>query len=435
MPFSSYSKENLLQDWYIQNLSLARKLLETFPILNRIFDGLKNYETKSCSVLKNLFIDGIFPEIKGGPKSYAIKSLQEIEEGLKLLNYSNWRQSDQKKLKQRITGNNFHDVLSAFSELQIAYRMIQRVGLSNVQIYPEVGEGNESDLQILIDGTSINCEITNLDTGLPEQKIEKIFAEVAKYLGEKINLPNYYLRLHINIFELYKDADGIIDVGKSIKLLKDEIDRLQLERIEGYEGYLTIEKLDWLVNHQDSVWNGALDVIDREIRANLNRLPLSDWIPLIQHELSKNSPIKAISGHLFEKGTEPLVEIHSDDHYPSKSGEDEKESFLNHILRRIDDKVTHGQLVADTPNVIIVQAYNWLYSTYEYTASDFQPIHDKTVNYLETIKSTSLSGVLIFSSDFDRAIFIPNPYASNDSKLTDEQLDALQFRHHPNHTF
>jgi len=435
MPFASYSKDNPLQDWYVQNLPNARIQLNQFPILDSIFNSLQNYETKSHLVRRNIFLDGIFPEIKGNTKTYAIKSLGEIEKALTALDYPNWNSTDQDELTNRITSEDHHDSLSVFTELLIANRMIQRVGISNVQIYPNVGNGNKSDLQILINNTNVNCEITNLATALPEKKIEKIFLEVTKYLEAKISTRSYLLRLHINTYELSKDSEGIIDVDKSIKLLKDEIDRLQLERIEGYEGYLTIERLDWLVNHENIVGTAGLDVIDHEISENLNRLPLSNWISLIKNELSKNSPIKAIGGQLFEMDTKPLIEIHSDDHYPSKSGDVEKESFLNHIIRRIDDKVNHGQMVTDAHNVIIVQAFNWLFSTYESTTNDFQPIHDKIVEYLESIKSKPLSGVLIFSNDFDSGIFIPNSYASENSKLSTEHLDALKFHSELNHTF
>ena len=435
MPFTTYSRDDPLQDWYTQNLPNARETLNQFPILNSIFDGLKGYESKNHSIRQNVFIDGIFPEIRGGIKTQAITPLKEIENVLDKIDYCNWDTVAKGNLAARLTSENPHESLSVFTELLITNIMIQRIGISNIHFHPDVENENESDLQVIINDTSINCEITNLATGLPEQKIKQIFKAVTEYLGSKINRRNYGLRLHINTYELCTDHQGQIDVERSITLLKAEIDRLQLEHIEGFEGYLTLERIDWLVKHQDYTLNGSLDMIDRKILGNLGKPPLSDWIPLIRQELSKNSPIVAIDGGFFEKDCEPLIEIHSDDHYPSRSGEAEKQSFLNHIIRRINDKVEHGQLVSDTPNVIIIQAHNWLFSIYEYTEMDFQPIRDKIISYFEDIRSKSLSGVLIFSIDFDKGIFIPNPHSSNNNQLSEEQLANLQFRLHPNHTF
>ena len=435
MPFATYSEDDPLQDWYIQNLPDARTALSKFPILNGIFDGLKGYESKHHSVRQNVFIDGVFPEIKGWIKTQAITLLEEIENALSQLNYCKWNSKEQRKLVERITTENPHQSLSVFTELLIANRMIKRIGISNINFHPNVDNENESDLEVIINGTSINCEITNLATGLAEQKIKQIFSALTEYLGTKINRRKYGFRLHINTFELCRDHEEKIDVETSIRLLKAEIDRLQLEHLEGYEGYFTFDRIDWLLKHQGNTWDGSLDMIDREIIDNLNTPPLSKWIPLVQHELSKNSPIVAIDGGFFAKDSKPLIEIHSDDHYPSRSGEAEKQSFLNHIIRRIDEKIKHGQLISDVPNVIIIQAYNWLFSVYEYTESDFQPIRYKIISYLEDVKPASLSGVLIFSIDFDNGIFIPNQHASVTSQLSTKHLVNLQFRLRPNHTF
>lgn len=112
--------------------------------------------------------------------------------------------------------------------------------------------------------------------------------------------------------------------------------------------------------------------------------------------------------------------------FPSKAAMAEMDSFLNHVTRHINGQL--AQLQPGSPNIIVVQGFNWVMFGLGDDFEDVEPLHTKIQAYLEKKKLPHLSGIAFFSEDFSKSMFVPNGYALKESELSADEVQYLGMR-------
>jgi len=418
----TYSKEDLMQKWFIENLPIARQILRHFKHLNTLLDGFRNYETKCYRKVRNFVMLLCLPSVTGGLKKDSIHKLTVLEDAINLFGIMNWRTRKLNFFKSRLTSEDYIQSLSVATELEVAYNLAQRVGIENVELYPNLEDGI-SDVSVKINNKMIFLEIGNLGESLPEKKIQQILNASAKYLGQKIT-DQCYLHLTVDTAELVFDEEGRIQLESSIKKLNSEIDMLALHKLAGFEGYFNINDIATVVFNKElydriQQW---LDPYTKRLLALINSKKIQEWLNNFDPEcLKKVQLIKSIIAS--SKTSTLLVEIHPHQFFPSKASLAERESYLNHLIRHIETQLNEKQIQPNAPNIILIQGFHWTI----FALGEFDPLYKRLQQFFEERKEDHLSGVAIFGTDFNKAFFVNNPYARDPSKLNETDVKILGF--------
>lgn len=112
--------------------------------------------------------------------------------------------------------------------------------------------------------------------------------------------------------------------------------------------------------------------------------------------------------------------------FPSKAAKDETDAFLRHVTRHINGQLE--QLQPGSPNIIVVQGFNWVLFGLGEDFEDVEPLVASIRAYLHDKKLTHLSGVGFFSNDYSKSIFVPNMFAAKESELSSAEVKRLGMR-------
>lgn len=424
MKVGIYSTDKLLQEWYLKELVTARKVLKQFNQLNQLFDEFKGYESKQYYQTRNTIMLMCLPDFNGSLKLKSIKSLIQLEDSLRLFDVLNWSSAELNKLKSSLCDDDYDTSISPYTELMIAKHLAVRLGNDNVKLYPELQNGRFSDILVKINGKSVYIEIGNLGISEPEKKIQKILDNSAKYLGKQVSTP-CFLEVEIDTAEFVFD-ENILNVKKSISKLTSEIDKYCVQKLAGFKGIIflddIIEMIKNLSVYEEMEKIGLLLPKDKERLNLVNESKIKEWNSCCNLEtLGSSKLIKSIIGHPSKY---LLVEIHTENFYPSKAAMLEQGSFVNHILRNVRGQLEEEQIQPNEPNIIIIQAYNWIASGIE----NFEPIRNGIIKFLDENKQDYLSGIGVFSNDFENILYVSNKYALTQSKLNDSEIAQLSFK-------
>jgi len=75
------------------------------------------------------------------------------------------------------------------------------------------------------------------------------------------------------------------------------------------------------------------------------------------------------------------------------------------------------------PNIILIQGFHWTI----FALGEFGPLYKRLQQFFEERKEEHLSGVAIFGTDFNKTIFVNNPYARDTSRLSETDVKILGF--------
>jgi len=417
-----------LQNWFLnEGLPAAREVLNHFDTLNSFFHGFKDYEKKNYKQTRNVVLMSCLPDLlKEKVLPEDIKKLHELEEALLAFDVPNWQRDKLNHLRSRLCSDGYYTSFSAYTELVIARRLANKVGTDNIEIYPGLATGKESDVLVNLVGKRIYLEIGNLGESEPEKKIQKIIDAVAKHLGNKLK-ESWYLMIEIDTAQLVFDKEGRIDKDESVKKLEWEIDRLCLDKLAGFKGFMFPDEIAWVVGSQESLQK-MYSFLTPDIRERLQFIgtsPVKEWIDSCKHEIVQGSKlIKSIIGG----GSKTLlVEVHTESIFPSAAAEAERNSFINHVKRHLEDQLQ--QLEPNNPNITIVQAFNWTIFGFGINFQDIAPLYLSIKKFLDEKNEESLSGIALFSRDFSESVFISNEEAGTVSKLRRDEIDMLGVRY------
>lgn len=424
MKVGIYSTDKLLQEWYLKELVTARKVLKKFNQLNQLFDEFKGYESKQYYQTRNTILLMCLPDFNGSLKHNSIKSLTQLEDSLILFDVLNWSSAKLNKLRSSLCDDDYDTSISPYTELMIAKHLAGRLGNDNVKLYPQLQGGGFSDVLTTLNGKSVYIEIGNLGESKPGTKIQEILDTSAKYLGEQLGT-SCYLQVEIDTAEFVFD-ENILNVEKSISKLTSEIDKYCVQKLAGFKGIIflddIIEMIKNLSVYEEMEKIGLLLPQDKERLTLVNESKIKEWNSCCNLEtLGSSKLIKSIIGSPSQY---LLIEIHTENFYPSKAAMLEQGSFVNHILRNVRRQLDEEQIQPNEPNIIIVQAYNWIVSGIE----NFEPIRNGIIKFIEDNKQDYLSGIGVFSNDFENTLYISNEYALTQSKLNESEIAQLGFK-------
>lgn len=422
-----YYTEDLMQKWFIRNLPIARRVLENFKSLNVLLEGFKEYETKRYRDIRNAVMFMCLPEIRGGINSKSIERLDVLEKTIELFGVMNWSATKLNNFKSRLASEEYIQSLSVVTELEVASKMVERLGRHNVELYPQLESGGFSDIYVKVNKKSVYLEVGNLGESLPQSKIQQIIDASAKHLGEKIGTQKDYLQLIIDTAELVFDDEGNIEVDTSIGKLNSEIDMLALHKLAGFQGFFELDDIAYIIANQPlyKKMEQWLTASDRRLLDLINNGKIRSWLTCFDPRLLKKA--KLIKGIIAGTGASTLlVEIHTKEFFPSKAAMSERKSFLNHIIRNIKTQITEHQLQPNAPNIIIVQGYHW--TMFGFGLFDFELLYTQIQKFFEKRREEYLSGVVIFGTKFEEALYISNNYATESSRLDKEDVAKLGFR-------
>lgn len=412
--------EDSLQNWFINiGLPKARELIKEFKILNKLFCSFENYENKNIHEINNVVLRLCLPRLKDNRfKPGSIFYLTKLEEALSIFNILSWNRSEFNRLKSRLCSDDYIHSISIFTELIIAKWLVDKLGKDKVNIYPKLTLGGFSDILIKLGSKDVYLEIGNLGESLPEKKIKEILNAAAKYLGEKIRT-SCYLRIEVDTAELVFDTQGRIDEKKSIKKIISEIDRLGIHRLAGFDESIILKDLSLIIQNKEIFEKlyELLPPIEKENLELIKKPYIKEWIEEYKDQIRESRLIKSIIG---AKSKYHLIEIHPKNVYPSEAAEAEINSLINRIIRHIKDQLR--QIELHKPNIIAIQVSNWTFLVRDISDNK---IYTRIREFLNQRKERYLSGVILFTEDFEDAIFIPNAYASKVSKLSYEELEQL----------
>ena len=423
----TYTDDDRLQRWYLADLPEARRFLSSFPTLNALFNNFADYENKRHKLTRNAVLDDIIQYIRR--KNPQIRErLRDLERLLLVFKINTTDNEKFEDFKARLVDDEYYKSFSAFTELHIAGILADRVGINNVKLFPQLSNGKHSDILVRLAKENLYFEIINLGRRESERKIEEIVTCVAGYIGKKINKCDCHLQAYIDTAELVSDDRGNIEVGTSLELLCQEADRLAIHKLAGFSGLLNIESMRRLRGLLElKPWKQNKDALDESSKqlVELMETPIvKEWLKCID-SIERHTPYTAFLGCLTTKGL--LVEIHTDDIYPSTAAKAEEVAFISQIKRAIKREINKGQLESDNANIIIVQGMLWS-NEFEGISQDFEKIGRALNELLAENVSPHLSGILLFSNKLDNARFVANPHADNGAKLDDVKLKVLRLR-------
>jgi hypothetical protein len=418
-----------LGNWFRQiGLPLARKMLSNFGLLDELFSSFKDYEEKKYEKINNAILHLCLPEFDGKPRQGSMERLREIEEALSAIDLPRWKNDKRNSLRSRLCDDNYDRSFSLVTEITIAKRFIDKFGKDRVKVYPKLATRRFSDVLVSVNSKQVYMEIGNLGVSLPEEKISRILNAAARYLGSKLEKRPHFFLLNLDTARFVLDKEGRINEAESYKKIVSEIDKLNIDKLIGFNGFLVLENLSRIIANQEILekMSSLLPFYDRKDLELIKTSPVKEWVESCRDQIVRSNGLaKSIGVGNFKS---LLVEIHSEMFHPSASSKAETESFIGHVVRHIKTQIAEKQLQPGSPNIIIMQGYNWIIFGFD-DLLDIQPLYSKVAEFLTQNKEEWLSGVAIFAQDFAKSIFIPNEQASKEAKLSKAEIEKLGMRY------
>lgn len=426
-------QDKIYQEFQIKQLKIARNRISHFPILDRICENFKGYENLcwkesrnkiflECTVTLRIFSWGSqhvqnLENYGGYPHS-----IQSLEEALSLLGVLNWSSGQLNELKNRLTSYDYYTSDSAFSEILMAYNLGKINGFDNVVFNPAIPNGRESDLLINTGGKKIFLELTAPTMKESERKIQRIFDDLAEYLGNRKWDQIFNFIIWVNTASFPCDDEGNINEERSKKMLRTWADKLKLDKLAGCEALINCNyDYSWI---RDKKYLGELDGswhLPDDLNVALQNQPkLKEWANTVRISDISSCPFESIGCGIDGNGIH--IEIQGNMSYPSFVGLLEEKSFFNKVTRAIKEKIKHNQFESGNPTIIVIKTRFWA-NDFESYEPDFNKI--KIMIVKELSKTTLVSGVLIYSSDYRNGRFVENENAPDNVKATTKDLKKL----------
>jgi|CXWL01.1.fsa_nt_gi hypothetical protein len=427
-------QDKVYQEFQIKQIKIARNRISHFPILDKIFENFIGYENLLWKESRNK----IFLECTVRLQTYSWNdqhvqcienygeyphSIQNLEETLSLLGVSNWNSSQINELKNRLTSYDYFTSASAVSEILMVHSLGKINGFENIEFNPAINNGRKSDLVVNIEQRKIFLELTAPTTKESEKKIQRIFDDLAEYLGNRNWDQIFNFIIWVNTASFPCDEVGNINEEQSKKMLRVWAERLKLDKLAGCEALINCDyDYSWIRDkvYFSELMNDGWHLPDDLNVALQNQPKLKEWANTVRIKDISSCPFESIGCGTDGNGVH--IEIQGNMSYPSFVGLLEEKSFLNKIANAIREKIKHKQFEVNNPAIIVLKASFWA-NDFETDRVDFNKI--KIIIENELVKTTFVSGVLIYSSDYRNGRFIENKNATNNIKITTNDLEKL----------
>lgn len=398
--------------------------LKTFSNLYKIFNSISH--SRNLSEKNPIILTGQ----RNNERS--LSYLRLIEHALDILDISNWSAKERKSLISRLTSSDSSESFAVLDELLVYLSLIENIGVENVK-YQYHTSGKKPDFKIHLNDKQIILELKSLHDRQSIARIKDIFKTLCKFLVSSIEKKNYYIRLDIDTNRLPKEEIqdkgknvSIIDVERSVKLLKDSLLNLHLEHLIGLNCalYFGKENLKNLSVDDFITFHG-----EHEHRTRVHNEQYLKWSELVNPHTLASSPFHLII--LTDLNGKECVEISSVDFFSQNpvpripgavTSAKAMAAFHEHLRRAIKEKIKSRQREVDNPYIIVIKTRLDLYwhYTYEDDIEDFSTI--KKVIKEELRNSTEISGVIIYYSDLHNGKYIENTNANDKVRVQVKEL-------------
>jgi hypothetical protein len=337
-----------------------------------------------------------------------------------------WKRKKLNRFKSRLNSTEYIQSHSILTELLIAHHLLKQLG-KDIELFPELDTGKFSDIRVQLGDRDVFFEVVNLGERVPQSKIQEILDGSSQHLGKKIDV-ECYLCLVIDTAELVFDSKGRIDVSASVNKLNLEIDMISIQNLAGFKGYFNIGDIAYmldLVSRHPDVLNWLTPNDNELFNLISNNTIISRWLQTFNHELFQK--IKLIKSIITGPTDSLLIEIHPEGLYPSTAAKLDRESFLHHIVRNVKSQVTSLQIQPHSPNIIVIQGTHWTFG-FNYDLFSRGSLIDRIITLFKEIMEKYLSGIAIFGTHFEEALYINNNYAQKTSQLHRQDILDLGFK-------
>jgi hypothetical protein len=418
---SKFCHENLQLIGLESKVNAVKFVFELFPEIWHVFRD--NFEkTTPTELIKNPLIYYCLPsnvlELKVSVNALIL--LKQLNEGLKIVK----EKCPNSTVFRRFISTSAEEFHGVIEEILAMYVLARTFGKENVIPYPKLSSGKEADLMVRFNGTDVYIEIGSLGARLSEKRIEKVFNEVAEWICVKLGEINktLYLRVEIDTTEI-PTKDNHINEEEAYKAIKRELKYLGLKELLrlNWHGLLDLERALQVIDIDPKI----LNQLDREL-AKADNPQVRDWIKKKKDILKSLKFVKSIE---YYNSRTVVVEVWSDESYPSKLSERLLEAVAKQIIRHLKEQVK--QTESDCANIIAIDTRHWSLQLKEGLDVFFKETLFKHLkNELKSVlmENADISGVILFVDRIDHGVFIRNPRAK---KTVDWFVNSLNLKEIP----
>jgi hypothetical protein len=418
---SKFCHENLQLIGLESKVNAVKFVFELFPEIWHVFRD--NFEkTTPTELIKNPLIYYCLPsnvlELKVSVNALIL--LKQLNEGLKIVK----EKCPNSTVFRRFISTSAEEFHGVIEEILAMYVLARTFGKENVIPYPKLSSGKEADLMVRFNGTDVYIEIGSLGARLSEKRIEKVFNEVAEWICVKLGEINktLYLRVEIDTTEI-PTKDNHINEEEAYKAIKRELKYLGLKELLrlNWHGLLNLKVALQVIDIDPKILNQQ----DREL-AKADNPQVRDWIKKKKDILKSLKFVKSIE---YYNSRTVVVEVWSDESYPSKLSERLLEAVAKQIIRHLKEQVK--QTEPDCANIIAIDTRHWSLQLKEGLDVFFKETLFKHLkNELKSVlmENADISGVILFVDRIDHGVFIRNPRAK---KTVDWFVNSLNLKEIP----
>lgn len=223
--------------------------------------------------------------------------------------------------------------------------------------------------------------------------------------------------IQINTLHLPLDADGHIDEDKAVNELSDWADKLLLHEFAGIKARIDFRYIGDVMSASASSNGHFAEFCQQPNMDTKEQSKLQMWANKIDIMDVMNSPFHYISSSKSNLG---MVEVQSLNIVIDSVNTVEENSFLNHIRRKIQEKIRLHQFEDNNLVIFFIRINSWL-NRYEWDDKDFAKVKPIIEKEIET--SNEISGVLLYHSDYTNGRYVENKNAKN--KFSKEELAKI----------
>jgi len=408
----TFYTDDIYEKWLEDKaMPIAKEVISAYPLLSNLFNSFQNIPLDS----QNIVYLTAQPHILNDEVSASMKNrLSAIESVLSKVKFMEWNNEDKNYLIGELTSNDYYASSSPYNEL-LFYSLLDKMFLKKqLELYPKLDEGNKkSDIKLSYNNYKLFIEVGTLNETIPTKKIKKILNNVSKYFGDKIQNGSFHFEIDSSKLKL--DANENIDIEKSCKRIKKEIDLLNIVDLrntnvaidvhdlieyaqnESIYKDLIFEEYHLLPSIGDAFKNKTVLSWYEKNKLNFSDVKIINYFNCIENKLDKT-----------------FIEFHTEYMFPSKTAQLIHSSVINHIMRHIEEQ--SYQIKVDALNLIAIQVETLSLFIIGKRYVFHDDIIYKLKKYLSQSKFVDLLGVLLYDINNSKSMFITSNIQSEEKK-------------------
>lgn len=403
-----YYTKDVIKEWLLEGgIYKAKSNVKKFNKINKLFNNFVGYENKKSENVIFLLCSRNFKE-EINAINYLM--LSRIENALQSLDIEQWSSAKKNYFISVITSDDISKSYSPFNELIFYSLLIDKFDVNKVELYPEIRDGLSSDIKISCKDENIYIEIGSLNKSLPSLKIEHILNECVEYFGKKYKLG--HVRFEVDSANFPLDLNDNIDVEQSINAICKELDRLNLYDLKPFNDLIILNDLITYLKNEE-LFKQSVEQIFPFLYKVISLESVKNWLEKNKKELKEGFEIiTTLTTHTMDH---TYIEFHTEYQTPSKSAPLIHSSYINHIIRHIEEQLY--QIYEGKTNIIAIHTNHLnMFIIGDVFIINYALITEMK-KYIQTKNIQSLAGILLYEYNTGESIYISNMNNSNVEKI------------------